>query len=334
LIHGVGVHPANWWNGVVEQIDQLGSRYATVSVPPSKEVDFVGITYDDVFDAQLQRWDQDLAQLKASALFPQVKDALSWLDGATERSFVWTYIGDVVLFLVEVTRMAVVARVTAALADVISKKSDGDTEFSIIAHSLGTAVAMEAVNALATPAPGIGWPGLPPGFLFREIVMVANTSRLLQRKGLQAYTESRLLPRRYAANGLCVTYRNVFHRLDPIPWVRGFDLQANESSGYFRFAVEHYYARNIHSIEHYLEHPAVHGPILRLPDPNNLPANDLKAAIDQYYGVKRFGGEFEKVAEVDQYIDELKSIPKPDPENETELVNQLRYVVDALKSML
>jgi hypothetical protein len=333
LIHGVGVHPPGWSKPIVALLDEIGARYPTVDGKISTQIDFVEICYGDVFDAQLARWDQDLATLKTNALYPHVEDALDWLDGASKGGFAWTHVGDVVLFLSRITRMAAVAKVTGALADGIAKNNDGDTEFSILAHSLGTAMAMEAVNALATPAPALGWAGLLPKFLFREVLMVANTSRLLQRKDLQAYTQSPLLPKKYAPHGRCVTYRNIFHRLDPIAWARRFDLQALEGQGYWPFAVDHYYGRNIHALDHYLEHPALHGPLLRLPGANNLPAKDLRTALDAYHKAKRFGGEFAKLAEVDQFVDDVASVTKPNPEKETDLLGHLRFIVDVLKKM-
>jgi pimeloyl-ACP methyl ester carboxylesterase len=333
LVHGVGVHKAGWSKAAIDKLDDVATRYPSIKGRFSKQLDFVEITYDSVFDAQLARWDKDLGQLKQNAMYPHVADALQWLDGATKGDFVWTHVVDVVLFLSRITRLAAVSRVVADMATAIAAKGP-KTEFSILGHSMGSAVVMEAVNELATPAPQIGWKGLPPGFLFRDVFMVANTSRLLQSKSLPAYTLSRLLPKKYSAKGLCIAYRNIYHRLDPIAWVRRFDLQAPENTGYANFAVDHYYGKNLHDIEHYLEHPAVHGPILRLPDPNNLPPKDLKKAIDEYHGAKRFGGEFTKIAQVEKLIQDLKNIPKPDPENEAAFVDQLRYIIEALKQML
>ena len=334
LVHGIGNHPPKWSADTVTLIDEIGARYPSVTGKVSKQIKFVEIAYGAVFDKQLARWDEDVDKLKADGIVPQAAEALAWLDDATEGGFVWTHIGDVVLFLSRITRMAVVAEVTAQMAKVLGDEDDGDTDFSIVAHSLGTAVTMEAVFALSTPAPDIGWPGLPKKFLFREIMMVSNTSRLLQRPGLLAYTDSTALPKKANPAGVCVTYRNVFHRRDPVSFVRRFDFQAPENSGYVASAVDHYYEKNIHALSHYLEHPAVHGPLLRLPDASNLPAKDFAAAIAEYTGSKRFGGEFAKIGEVDAFIADLGATDKPDPESETTLVSQLQFMVDVLRKMV
>lgn len=334
LVHGIGDQTAGWTKPVLKQLDEIGGRYPTVDGKITSQIEFKEIFYGDIFDKQLARWDQDVDALKAEGIVPQAHEAVAWLDNTAKGGFIWTHVGDVVLFLSRLTRMAAVAEVVAQMAATIADENDGDTDFSIVAHSLGTAVTMEAVSALATPAPDIGWPGLPKKFLFREVMMVANTSRLLQRAGLRAYTESALLPKKFKAAGLCVTYRNVFHRRDPVPWVRRFDLQAPENSGYITFAVDHYYQRNIHAISHYLEHPAVHGPLLRLPAASNLPSPAFAGALDEYHAARRFGGEFSKIAEVEAFIADLKQASEPDPESETQLVPQLQFIVNVLRKML
>jgi hypothetical protein len=334
LIHGVGHHPKGWSDAVIDQIDELAAQYNSMDGALSDQLSFVEIAYGDIFDDQLDRWTEDFQALKDSALNPQVVDALSWLDGANNGSFVWDSVGDVLLFLSRTTRMTAVTSVMKQMAKTLSKEIGGDTQFSIVAHSLGTAVAMEAVSGLATPAPDIGWPGLPPKFLFTEVFMIANTSRLLQRQDLQAYTTSALLPKKYRPTGRCATYRNYYHRLDPIPWVRRFDLQTPDVNGYRVFALDHYYHPDLHGIDHYLIHPAVHGPLMRLADVANLSLKDLSAAVDEFHAAKRFGGDFEKVAEVEQFISDVASVTKPHPESEQDLVGQMKYIRDVLKEML
>ena len=195
-------------------------------------------------------------------------------------------------------------------------------------------MTMEAVNALATPIPGIDWTGLPPDFRFREVMMLSNTSRFLQRPDLRADIESRLLPKKLRTTGLCSTYRNVFHQRDPVSWVRRFSLTATADAGYLAVPIEHYHARNIHGFTHYLEHPAVHGAVLRLPRAANLPLPAWRKAIDEYSGPRKFGGEFVKPAEVASFVGDLDQTVQPDPESEIDLVGQLKYVAELLRKML
>ena len=334
LVHGIGDHKKGWSKPVVKYLDTVGERYASVEGPISDQVVFKEIAYGDVFDKQLARWDADVDAVAANGIVPQAKDAVAWMDGITEGGFVWTHLGDVVLFLSRKTRAAAVSEVVAQMARAIADENDPDTEFSIIAHSMGTAMTMEAVNALATPIPGIDWTGLPPDFRFREVMMLSNTSRFLQRPDLRADIESRLLPKKLRTTGLCSTYRNVFHQRDPVSWVRRFSLTATTDAGYLAVPIEHYHARNIHGFTHYLEHPAVHGAVLRLPRAANLPLPAWRKAIDEYSGPRKFGGEFVKPAEVASFVGDLDQTVQPDPESEIDLVGQLKYVAELLRKML
>ncbi len=334
LVHGIGDNRKGWSKSVVEYLDDVGERYSTVEGPISDSIVFKEIAYGEVFDTQLARWDADVDAVAANGIVPQAKDAVAWMDGITEGGFVWTHIGDVVLFLSRTTRAAAVSEVVAQMAKAIADEGDPETEFSIIAHSMGTAMTMEAVNALATPIPALGWTGLPPAFRFREVMMLSNTSRFLQRPDLRADTESRLLPKKFRATGLCSTYRHIYHQRDPVSWVRRFSLAASPDTGYVAAPIEHYYDRNIHAFTHYLEHPAVHGAVLRLPRAANLPLPAWRKATDEYGGARKFGGAFVKPSEVDSFVGDLDQTVKPDPEREIDLVGQLKYVAELLRKMV
>jgi len=334
LVHGIGEQKPKWSTEAVEYLDKLGARYPSVKEPISKQIEFVEVGYGDVFDKQLARWDEDVDSFKENGVVPQAKDAVAWLDGVTEGGFVWTHIGDVVLFLSRVTRAAAVSEVVAQMAATISAENDAQTQFSIVAHSMGTAVTMEAVNALCTAIPDVGWPGMPDGFMFREIIMLSNTSRLLQRPELTADGGSRMLPVGFRPDGLCGVYRNVFHQRDPVSWARRFKLAGASEDDYVDVPLDHYYARNLHDMTHYLEHPAVHGALLRLPGASNLPLAAWRKARDEYEADKRFGGAFSSLLEVKTFANDLAATAKPNPESPTQLVNHLKYMVDVLRKMV
>ncbi|MEO6221691.1 MAG: hypothetical protein ABIP90_00470 [Vicinamibacterales bacterium] len=334
LVHGIGEQKPKWSAEPVAYLNTISERYASVKEPISKQIDFVEVNYGDVFDKQLARWDQDVDTFKVNGVVPQAKDAVAWLDGVTEGGFVWTHIGDVVLFLSRLTRAAAVSEVVAQMAATISKENDAQTQFSIIAHSMGTAVTMEAVNSLCTAIPDVGWPGMPDGFMFREIMMLSNTSRLLQRPELTADGGSRMLPVGFRPDGLCGVYRNVFHQRDPVSWPRRFKLTGASEDDYVDVTLDHYYGRNLHDLTHYFEHPAVHGALLRLPAASNLPLAAWRKARDEYDADKRFGGEFSTLQEVKAFVSDLAASPKPNPESPTQLVNHLKYIVDVLRKMV
>ncbi|MDH3522773.1 MAG: hypothetical protein OES32_04240 [Acidobacteriota bacterium] len=336
LLHGMGKHPAGWSGEVERKLTEIGRRYPSVEGDLARQFDLQEIAYDDVFESQLERLEEDVATLKASSLFPAVEDAVDWLDGATQGGFLWTHAADVVFYLSRHVRNAVVSKVAAAMARTIAEKNDGTTKFHILAHSLGTSVATEAVAALADPIPAVGWAGLPSGFRFGEVLMIANVSRLLQRAEAKAYG-SRLLPQVSPGGRLATNYWNFAHRFDPIPRLRQFDFQTVSVSGYRSLTkLEHFYERNIHSLLHYLEHPLVHGPVVRIPRLGNLHHLLWKQAADEYFddAAKRFGGEFSTVAEVVALRDEIESRQPGHPEDKDLLIPNLEKVLDTLKEVL
>jgi hypothetical protein len=335
MVHGMGKHPAGWSGEIKQKITQVGNRYESVDGDLAAQLDLREITYDSIFEAQLQRLDQDVAALKGSALFPAVQGAVDWLAGAPEGGFTWTHVADVVFYLSRHVRNAVVATVAAEMARVISEKNDGSTEFNILAHSLGTSVAAEAVAALAQPIPQVGWAGLPPGFRFNVVMMVANVSRLLQRAEAKAYT-SPMLPLTDSEGRVATNYFNFAHRFDPIPWVRRFDFQSPAAAGYGSFTnLEHFYEKNLHSLPHYLEHPLVHGFIVRMPRTANLHHATWKKAVDEYFDgtKKQFGGAFTTLAQVQAHRDAIQSRTPSHPEDEALLIPNLRTVLDTVEAV-
>lgn len=336
LIHGIGQHPASWSAEVSAKLTEVGGRYPTVEGDLVDQIDLVEIAYDAIFEGQLRRLQEDLDLLKASALFPEVEGALGWIDGATQGTFLWTHVADVVLYLSRHVRNAVVASVAASMAQNIAARNDGTTKFHILAHSQGTSVGLEAAAALADPIPSVGWAGLPPGFRFGDVFMVANVSRLLQRQEAQAY-KTRLLPTPAPGPRLATTYWNFAHRIDPIPAVRRFDFQTPAASGYLSFTnLNHFYERNVHSLLHYLEHPLVHGPIVRLPRTANLHHTAWKAASDEYFddARKRFGGEFATLGAVLQHQAAIEARKPQNPEDESLLIPNLKLVLKTLDEVL
>lgn len=336
LIHGMGQHPTGWSLEVKKKFTEVGHRYDSVEGDLTSQLEVIEIAYDAIFEGQLDRWNEDLDSLKESALFPTVREGLDWLDGATSGDFAWTHAADVVLYLSRHVRNAVVASVAATIAQTIAARNDGTTKFHILAHSLGTSVATEAAAALANPIPAVGWAGLPPGFRFGEVLMVANVSRLLQRREAKAY-KSRLLPSPAPGPRLATNYWNFAHRLDPIPRVRRFDFQTPAASGYLSFTnLDHFYEPNVHSLLHYLEHPLVHGPIVRIPSKSNLHHAAWKAAVDAYFDdeQKQFGGDFATLEEVRRHQAAIASRDPENPEDEENLIANLKTVLETLREEL
>lgn len=201
---------------------------------------------------------------------PQIssKGALGWLADASEEKFWWSHVADVVLYRFSAPyRQLVRTHVIKQLADRIEKEWDeqGRATCSVVAHSLGTAIAHDSLHYLgSTHWGGAASPFNPAHWRFQHIFMVSNTSRLLESADTgmaQAYTSIVRPGRIEDPASYCGTYWNFRHEFDPIAIPKRFD--AAGWNGYTLEVVSHYYEANIHSLSHYLLHPKVHVPILR-----------------------------------------------------------------------
>jgi hypothetical protein len=136
----------------------------------------------------------------------------------------------------------------------------------VIAHSLGTAVAHDSIHLLGTRRWGnAASPFHPSHWRFQHVVMLANTSRLLQTptaEAAPAYTSIvRPGPVEDPAS-YCGSYLNVRHGFDPVARPRRFD-PVGWRKEFSTLVVDHFRDPNVHGFSHYLQSPRVHVPILR-----------------------------------------------------------------------
>lgn len=126
------------------------------------------------------------------------------------------------------------------------------------AHSLGTAVAHDALDELGRRWLSSDAPGSPEKWRWEAVFMLADVSRLLAIGGADC-----LLKAGPDADPKSWTRRlfEVRHAWDPIDRVVPKADAAWRKSK--RIEVSHAWRANVHSFGHYLEHPAVHIPLLR-----------------------------------------------------------------------
>ena len=130
-------------------------------------------------------------------------------------------------------------------------------------------------------------------------------------------------------------YYNFRQALDPIANVRKFSPSIMGAEGYFSEVLHHFYDKNVHSFTHYLEHPAVHGSLLRSAGKGNLPLSKFRAAIRAYGkdGPKQFGGDFATINQVRRLEQSVNEIAAPNLEDPEEFLNQLKYIETVFKTL-
>lgn len=272
FVHGVGKHATDWAEaagGPVEALQQASRRYAYFGDRRlESRVEMASIHYDPIFAQVIADWRQNANAVHDLDASGQLQRALGWLADATEEQFWWSHVADVVLYKLSLPyRQLVRTYIINELATRIEAEFDanGSATCSVLAHSLGTAVAHDCLHYLGTTRWGnVANPLHPRHWRFQHVFMLANTSRLLESSDpgmARAYTSIvRPGPVEDPAS-YCGTYWNFRHEYDPVAIPRRFD--AVGWNGYSLEVVSHYHDVNIHGFSHYLANPKVHVPILR-----------------------------------------------------------------------
>jgi hypothetical protein len=275
LIHGIGKHPKGWSEPLQELLLACWGRYDGLKlVPFEQNFEFVEVRYDGEFDALRSRWakaaNEVLGLIKSAGLEDTLLGTLAgWAEEADRDEFLNTHVLDVVLYRLTTS---VGEEVRSTVIDQIMEELDPGTDvlrWSIIAHSMGTAVAHDALLELFTRKKK----GLKPAdHALQLLMMVANVSRLLEDPSLYKYDVYRSIvrPSGGPAAGVCRQYLNARHTYDPIPKPKMFkpaeswpDPQARADGNYCNVEIGIVEKANVHDLEHYLRNPKVHIELFR-----------------------------------------------------------------------
>ena len=291
VMHGMGVHGADWSQPVLAKLDDVAARYAEFqggSPALSARFKLVPITYDNVFQGLLQQWDNSATALKTFITQNGIAvDTLTdWLQGAsqTEGNFFWSHVVDVLLYrFFDITKSEVRTRVLSQLVDKLTEEMTGGNivEASVLTHSLGTSVAHDCLAHLgANPIDG-NEAFMAKNFRFNNFFMVANVGRVLETH--PPVYQSCVEPMSADPNkAYCDRYYNFRHQFDPFPAVRAFKPQ--NWGGDYRPTenLKHFHEFNVHGYLHYLDHPAVHVPIIRGLLGPVIDSGELQQALHDY----------------------------------------------------
>jgi hypothetical protein len=234
---------------------------------------------------------------------------LDWLDGvgANDAGFLWTHIADVVIYryflqrqgqIRDLVQSKIVTEVESGLA------ADSSAEFSLMAHSLGTAVAHDSLARLGSSENLGGHVNVlsARNFHFASIHMLANVSRLLQTD-FKTY-ESVVRPgERDGATSYCLRMFCHRHELDPFVKPKPFE-PAGWGGRFLLENLDHYRGWNVHGWLHYLDNPLVHIPILNsITRSTAIGRRTQGKAVDAY---AQFGESLENVAAAKVQLRELR----------------------------
>jgi hypothetical protein len=312
LVHGVGKQdPDTWSDSVQAQIRALYSAYDIAKTCPFDDFfEFQPVSYDDRFEKIRKRWRNDssavLGELKKQGLDSGALKAATNLAGAPAGDDVFgAFAMDVVFykFLPPVAE-AIRTQVASTLLKRVFDTDSGEIrDWSIVAHSLGTAVTHDTLHALYTSkVQGKTFAGLTKA---RVLMMLANVSRLLEEDDVDVY-RSQCRPGAGAAEGVCRYFINAIHEWDPIPSPKQFrplddwpTLKARQQGRFIPVSINAFQQKNIHAFTHYLANPRVHVPffqrLFQFDTPEQVISESEALKVRMHFEASTPFGAFEKL---------------------------------------
>ena len=275
VVHGMGVFDETWVKPVEEQLAEIYGQYETLSsIARKSRFTIHPIRYDDILSDLVKKWQTDATAISklSEGVSAGVAEALvGWLKTAG-KGFQWTHAADVLLYrCFSDVREAVVVTVANQMFKVINADltKSQEARWGVLAHSLGTAVAHDALHALWTTEFDGGVRISPADVKAAFVMMVANVSRVLETDA-DVLTSTVQPGKASNPDRGCLNFVTARHALDPFTIPRMFDpeewpdAETVQQGRYRSLRVNHFRARNIHGLKHYLSHPAVHIPLMRL----------------------------------------------------------------------
>ncbi len=277
IVHGMGDTVSGWSQPIQ---DLIRRKYRQYKISAIKKFDssfaFCELNYNHVFQGHIAKWRDNAAAVNSmleasgidSALLTRLMDFSS---KAARQDFASTHVLDVILYrFMKGLKSQVISHLSEQLVGRLNDEPRVPA-YSIICHSLGTAVMHDVMQAnLTTPHfPLSTAHGMPQVYM-----TVANVSRVLEDADTNVYT-SAVRPRLADRNKPygCNRFINVAHNLDPFTWVKTFKpawkkgasnpLHNLKTDSYQSLKIAGLHGVNPHDLEHYLDHPSTHVALFR-----------------------------------------------------------------------
>jgi hypothetical protein len=311
VLHGIGQYTDGWINLESSAVPVLKESAKQYSFFDGKSLDtfveFVPVLYDDVFERIMKHWaDLGKGLRDAVPVLPKFGDkVLGYLEGADDDKWSLKTGADVALYwgfrlFQQRVVLRVLAQISAKIADTIAA-SDHVPEYHVLAHSMGTAVAHDALHHLGTESwltqlksatfddedgkeaaaerdkylasleklkelQATGNPFNPTLFSFESITMLSNVSGLIHPSESPYHSIVRPGSAR-DDNAYTRNYLNANHRFDPITIVGDFRMPDGwKMRGGMDLTCDHLIGdpEGIHDAAHYVRHPNLHLRLLSL----------------------------------------------------------------------
>ena len=308
LVHGMGSYVKNdgapddtWFNDTAAALKEQYVKYPIVNLQSFEDrFEIVHINYDIEIFKLVLRWQtesQEIMKQSISAAAP-AKALVGWLNNAAklDDNFAWTHAACVILYwFFPVMRQRIKVSVASQIHDALATNQDGPvSQWSVIAHSLGTIVTHDVLQAMDTTTPNEEGISILDAMVPSATVlaMVANVSKILETdsKVYSGVVVPQSLLQRQSA---CFSYLSCRNEFDPFMRVNPFDPQGQpawnlaKTNGTFVDAfIRNVHELNTHSFRNYIVNPDVHIPLFeKLVGPNCITAQQAADARAQFQNV-------------------------------------------------
>jgi hypothetical protein len=271
---------AAWADEVIDCYKRAWNAMPSLKGRPIEQaIQFAPISYDPVFFSLTNAWNRDLGELE-KALGNEVWAEVEKFQPEND-AFFWDNIVDVLLYrfssqIFRAVRVRVLDDMIEVIREHLDAQGNTQTKFSVMSHSLGTAVTNEALHYLATRDIDGRDVMRPEKFTFHRYFALANVSGVLWREERSIYDVTALRPPLAEAKGAVREMINFQHAADPFPAPCCFE-PTWQAPGYRHVRIEHVQDANVHGWTHYLAHPDVMGTVLRSLFPTTVKDSDIAA---------------------------------------------------------
>jgi hypothetical protein len=286
LAHGMGDFKPGWSQSAQQTLrDQYATYKQLKFIPFGQRFEFVELNYNHEFEALREMW-RKMAKNLGDALIggspgevgkkkPEDKEVVARLNEVATTTnknvFLNTHVVDALLyFAARQTAATVRESIRKDILSALKKQSDANEtlNWSIITHSLGTAVVHDALHEAYSDAPTARGARLAGLTRASCVAMIANVSRLLEWD-IDVFLSCTKPGCPDLPDAACRTFINAHNIFDPFTHPKPFTPAAHWPSlgiralGLFQnvqiSSIEA--PEKIHDLDHYLRNPQVHGPI-------------------------------------------------------------------------
>jgi hypothetical protein len=326
LAHGMGDFKPGWSESAQQTIrDQYATYKQLKFIPFGQRFDFVELNYNDEFEALREMWRKMTKNLGAALVAgtmgevgkktedKEVIASLNEVATVTDKdSFLNTHVVDALLyFAARQTAATVRESIRKQIFTALRKQVQaGQTlRWSVIAHSLGTAVIHDSLHEAYSDKPTAQGAKLAGITRPSCLAMIANVSRLLE------WDIDVFLSRTRPGNpddpeAACRAYVNAHNIFDPFTQPKPFQPATQWPSLGIRALGLYHDVRissieapeKVHDLDHYLRNPGVHGPIFNcLVGQEVLSKDTIDDAHARYVAVTPLGHFAEFVSTLKQF---------------------------------